>query len=106
MSEIKLKNRIVLFTVIICIISISSVSILNYAISIRKLEANVDTQVKLEGETIGSEIDKWLSIQKKALDEVIENMISGENFDKEFSKNYLKNAMDRNPGNLYYIAFS
>ena len=86
MGKIKLKSRLILFTVLICILSIVSVSLINYNISIKGLERDVNIQVGLEGKNITKDIDKWVGLQKKALDEVIENMVMGNNFEKEFTK--------------------
>ena len=98
----KLRNRIVLFTVIICIASILSVTLINYQVSIKDLERSINDQIELEGEKITSEIDSWLRVQTKALDEVIGSMVVVDNFEKEYADNYLNKAKERNPGNDYY----
>lgn len=102
----KLKSKLILFTILICIISILSVSIINYVVAIDELKVEVDE--KLEAEVIGiaKDIDKWMSLQKDSLYEIIENMVVMDNYEYDFAYNYLKEASSRNPGNAYYIAFS
>ena len=102
----KLKSKLILFTILICIISILSISIINYVVAIDELKVEVDE--KLEAEVIGiaKDIDKWMSLQKDSLYEIIENMVVMDNYEYDFAYNYLKEASSRNPGNAYYIAFS
>lgn len=102
----KLKTKVVLFTVLVCIVSILSVSTINYMVSIKKLEAEVNNKVQLEATGIAKDIDKWMALQKDSIHEVIEDMIVNNNFEYKFVYNYLKKAGERNPGNEYYIAFS
>lgn len=96
----------ILFTLLVSIISIISISTVNYIISIKQLEREVNQKVQLDTNVIAKDIDKWMGLQKKALFEVLEGMIVTNNFKQEYGSNYLKKAMERNPGNLYYIAFS
>lgn len=102
----KLKNKMILFTVLVCILSILSISIINYMVSIKKLESEVGEKVQLEATSIAKDIDKWMAIQKDSLYEVIESMVINNNFEYDFAYNYLKEASERNPGNLYCMAFS
>lgn len=60
----KLKTKVVLFTVLVCIVSILSVSTINYMVSIKKLEAEVNNKVQLEATGIAKDIDKWMALQK------------------------------------------
>ncbi|MGN9165168.1 methyl-accepting chemotaxis protein [Tissierellaceae bacterium HCP3S3_D8] len=101
----KLKNKIILLTVLVCIISILSISIVNYGISIKKLEEEVDEKIQLEAMGIAKDIDKWMGVQKEALSEVIEGMIVADNFEYDYACNYLKEANKRRDGNFHFIAF-
>lgn len=102
----KLKNRIVLFTVIICLISIVSMSVLNYALSIKTLEEEVNEKIVNETISVSNELDSWLKNQKISMDELIGGMIVSDNFETEYAANYLKAANDRTEGANYYMAFS
>ena len=96
----------ILFTVLVCIVSILSISTINYIFSIRNLEKEVNEKVQSEVMGISKDIDKWMAIQKDSLYEVIESMVINNNFEYDFAYNYLKEASERNPGNLYCMAFS
>ena len=102
----KLKTKIVLFTVLVCIVSVLSVSTINYMVSIKKLETEVNNKVQLEATGIAKDIDKWMALQKDSIHEVIEDMIASNNFEYDFMSNYLKAADKRNAGNAYFVAFS
>ena len=102
----KLKSKMILFTVLVCIMSILSISTINYIISIKKLEEEVSNRVQLETVGVAKDIDKWMALQKDSLHEVIESMIVSNDFEYNKACNYLKLASERNPGNLYFISFS
>ena len=102
----KLKSKMILFTVLVCIMSILSISTINYIISIKKLEEEVSNKVQLEVVGVAKDIDKWMALQKDSLHEVIESMIVSNDFEYNKACNYLKLASERNPGNLYFISFS
>lgn len=102
----KLKNKVIIFTVLICIVSILSVSMINYMVSIRRLKEDENKKVQLEAEGLAKDIDKWIALQKNSLNEVIEGMLVANNFEYEYGCDYLKKASERNPGNLYFISFS
>lgn len=106
MIYVKLKSKIILFTVLICIISILSISTINYVVSIKRLEKEVNEKVQIETMNIAKDIDKWMALQKNSLREVIEGMLVANNFEYDYGCNYLKNASERNPGNLYFMSFS
>lgn len=101
----KLKNKIILFTVLVCIVSVLSISAINYNIAIKELEEEVNQKVQLEALGIAKDIDKWMGIQKEALSELIEGMVVANNFEYDYACDYLKEANKRADGNFYYIAF-
>ena len=72
----KLKTRIILFTTLICIISILSITIINYNMSIKNLEKEVSNRSQLENILISKDIDKWAALQKDSLDEIMEGLSS------------------------------
>ncbi len=102
----KLKNKLVLFTVLVCIVSVLSISTINYMVSIRELEEEVNRNVQLETMVISKEIDKWMGIQKNTLLEILEGMVVGDNFEYEYGCDYIGEANRRNGNNMYYICFS
>ena len=98
----KLKNKIVLFTTMVCIISILFVSGVNYFFAITKLEDEINRKVEIEAEKISMDIDSWISTQKTVLSELINNMVTFDDFEHENVCDFLKAATERNPGNFYY----
>lgn len=106
MLIIKLKNRVVFLTALVCIISILSISLINHQVAIKGLEEEVNNRVQLETDNISKDIDKWIAVQKGSLKEIIEGMIAGNNFEYEYGCDYLKAAVARNPGTHYYMSFS
>ncbi|MGN9165169.1 methyl-accepting chemotaxis protein [Tissierellaceae bacterium HCP3S3_D8] len=102
----KLRSKIILFTVLVCVISILSISLVNYRISIKRLETEVDDRIQYETISIAKDIDAWVGSEKKALSEIIEGMIVADNFEYEYGCNYMKEANKRNGENVYYISFT
>lgn len=101
----KLKNKVMVFAALICIISILSISMINYMVSIRKLEQEVNDKVQLKATNTSKDIDKWMALQKRSLSEIIDGMLVADNFEYEYACDYLKKATERNPGNFYFISF-
>ena len=102
----KLKNKLILFTVLVCVASVLSISTINYSIAIKSLEEEVNKKVQLETKIIAKDIDKWMALQKDSLDEILYSMTGANNFEYEYGCNYLKKCSERNSGNTYYLSFS
>lgn len=102
----KLKTKVVLLVVLVCIASVWSVATINHMVSIKRLRTEVNNKVQLEATGVAKDIDKWMALQKDSLYEVIESMIVSNNFEYDFLHDYLKSADKRNPGNAYSVAFS
>lgn len=102
----KLKGKIVLFTVLICVISILSISTINYVVSIKKLEEEVNKEVQLEAQNIAKDIDKWMSVQKVTLYDVVDNIVYNNNLEYDYLHNYLKKANERHPEKDHFMIFS
>jgi len=102
----KLKSKLVLFSVLICMVSVLSISIINYFLSVRQLEAEINTNGQLETVNIAKDVDKWMALQKDSLEEVLHGFIYNNNYDHDVVKNYFVSKNQINPGNGYYVAFS
>lgn len=102
----KLKGRLILFSVLICIISIFSIAGVNYIISIQQLKVEVDRNIQLETKTIAQEADKWMAIQKDSLEEVVQGIIYNDNYEYNSLHSYLVGKNEINPGNEFYVSFS
>jgi methyl-accepting chemotaxis protein len=100
----KLKNKIILLTTMVCIMSILFISGINYLFAITKLEDEVNNKVQLEAKTMAMEVDSWIAVQKTTLLELIEGMVEADNFDYDHTCDFLAAAKVRNPGNHFYAA--
>ena len=102
----KLKGKVILFTLLICILSVSSISAINYILSIGQIQEDTNEKIQLEALSVAKDIDKWLAAQKSSLGELINGMVTSDNFDNyEESCDYLLAANERNIGNHYYMSF-
>ena len=106
MFIIKLKNRVVFLTTLVCIISILAISLINHQVAIKGLEDEVNNRIQLETNNISKDIDKWIALQKGSLNEIIEGMVVTNNFEYEYGCDFLKEAVARHPGTHYYMSFS
>lgn len=102
----KLKGKIVLFTTLVCIISILSISAINFKVAIGRLEREINEKSQFMVDGIAKDIDKWMALQKDSLYETMEGLIFTNNYEYDFVQGYLGEAIKRNPGNEYFIAFS
>lgn len=102
----KLKNKIISFTLVICIVSIVSMFIINYTSSIGQLKEELDQRVEYQTQSLSKELDSWLAVEKNSVEEIITSMIKTDSFEPEFAKNYLKEISEKNGDNDYYISFS
>ncbi|NLI89925.1 MAG: methyl-accepting chemotaxis protein [Epulopiscium sp.] len=100
----KLRNRITLFTLTISLVSILSISLLNYGLSTRTLEKQLNEKTKADVKNVAQEIDKWLIMEKSYLNEFIEGMIEADNFEINYSRSFLDAAANRNDTS-YFIYF-
>lgn len=102
----KLKGRLVLFTMLICIVSILAIAGVNYIVSIQSLKVEVNKSIQLETETIAQDSDKWMALQKDSLEESLQGLIYNNIYEYDPVCNYLIGKNDLNPGNDYFIVFS
>ncbi|MBE6082558.1 MAG: methyl-accepting chemotaxis protein [Tissierellaceae bacterium] len=106
LSRFNIKSRIVLFTCIICILSILSMYFINqYFVSDRLLE-EINKNARGAAKDAVQEIDSWLSMQKVSFNNVLNSILYNNNFDKDYLHKYLKLQMDLNKGTDYYIGFA
>ena len=101
----KLRGKLLLFTTIICIVSVLLTSFINYSISIKRIENEVNQNVQLEATNISKEIDKWTGLQKNILNESLNSLMFNNNWDGEYLAEYMKSVRKNNPGNDYYVGF-
>lgn len=102
----RLKGKLLIFTTTICIISIFLISIINYSISIKKLEGEINEKVILEAHNTAQEIDKWIGLQKNTLGSVLDGILYNDNHEVEYMRGFMTKVTEDNPGNTYYITYS
>lgn len=102
----KLKGKLILFSALICIVSVVSISAVNYFLSIKELESEIHVNHQLETTIIAQDIDKWVALQKDSLEEVLYNLLYTGNYETDFVHHFFVEKNKINPGNGYYIAFS
>lgn len=101
----KLKNKLILFTILVSLVSVAAISGVNYIISIQGLEDEVNQNVQLRTDSIANEIDKWIGNKKTLFSELLNGMLVTNNFEYDYAADFIQAANNRNPGNTYFIPF-
>lgn len=101
----KLKSKLILFTIAICIVSVLSIFIINYSIAIKKFEESINMYVDLQADDIAQDMDKWLDMQKNSLDSMLEVIIHNNNHEEFYMKGLMKKITSNNPDNFYYVGY-
>lgn len=101
----KLKRKLILFTIAICIVSVLSIFIINYSIAIKKFEESINMYVDLQADDIAQDMDKWLDLQKNSLDSMLEVIIHNNNHEEFYMKDLMKKITSNNPDNFYYVGY-
>lgn len=99
----KIKSKIILAMVVICIISILSMILINYNLSIKKLEDEINDRVQGIATSTAQEIDKWMAIQKQSLERIASSLVYNDNYDYEYVFRFLESQIEQNNGNAYYM---
>ncbi len=99
----KIKTKLILFTLMISIVSIISVSVINYAVSIRELEKEVNTNTKSIAALTAQKLNQWTALQKDSLEETLNSIMYNDNYEHEYLYRFLESQSKKNPGNAYYI---
>ncbi len=102
----KLKGKLLMFTTSICIISILLISIINYSVSIKKLEEEINENVILEAHHTAQEVDGWIALQKNTLGSILNLILYNDNHEADYMRGVMTKITADNPGNTYYITYS
>ena len=98
-----LRNKLIIFAVVICLVSILAISIVNYQISLKGLENQVNQNAQLRANGIAKEINNWISYNKTVLLELLGGIIEANNFDYDYVCDYLQSANERNQGMVFFM---
>ncbi|HSH35712.1 cache domain-containing protein [Schnuerera sp.] len=101
----KIKAKIVLFTCVLCILSIFLVSLVNYYFTAKELLNEIEENAKNTAKITAREIDQWLSIQKNSLKEIGDALIYNDEFEFDYVHKYLEKQGETNGENVYYLGF-
>ena len=102
----KLKGKLLLFTTIICIVSVLAISVINYSLSIVKLKEVENQRVELQAQKTAQEMDKWLELQKNILDRTLDGILYNDNHEADYIIGLMTELTSKYPDNLYYIGYS
>lgn len=102
----KLRGKLLLFSVIICIVSVLLISVINYSLSITKLKEVENQRVELQAQRTAQEMDKWLALQKNILDIALQGILHNDNHDPNHMIGLMTELTKKYPDNLYYIGYS
>ena len=101
----RLKQRLILFTSSIAIISVLLISVINYTVTTRRLEETVDDVSQMQSSDVALSTQMWLSEQTNAVGEILNGIIYTDNHDGKYLHGLLKEGDANHPGNGYYIAY-
>lgn len=101
----KLKGRLIIFAILISLLGIFTISSVNYFISIRKYEEQVDRSVGLESIAISQEIDKWIGKEKTAFIDVLDGLVNYEETDRHSLYKYLNRKNQLHSGSEFYAGY-
>lgn len=101
-----IKQKILIFTILLSIIGAFSTSLIGYQVYGVELQKTIEKKVYSEIQYLTKDIDYWLETEKHNLNEIIENLLTLDNFDdRKFVLKYLDSAAERNIIDEYYIAY-
>lgn len=100
----KLKGKLLLFTILICITSILLVSVINYSIAIKRLENEINEKIMLQADNTAQEMDSWLGLQKEKINSLVDMIVFTNSSDNAYLRGIMTTSTDNNPGNTYYLA--
>lgn len=98
----KIKSKVTLSMVFICILSIVAVGIVNYRVAIKNLREKVYDEIKVTALNTSKDIDKWLALEKNTLSKLANSIIYNSNFQYDYILNYLSPERAKT-GYEYYV---
>jgi len=98
----KIKSKITLSMVFICIISIVAVGIVNYRVAIKNLREKLYEEIQITASNTSKDIDKWLALEKNTLSKLAISVAYNNNFQYDYILNYLSQER-ANTGYEYYV---
>lgn len=100
----KIKHKISLVAIIMCIVCVGTMWGLNNFISLRYLEDTIQDKVIAEVKLKANDINAWILKEKQNLEIVAERVILAENYENDTLYKVLEKTDEMGFGNLYYLA--
>lgn len=101
----KLRTKLIIFVVSMCIASVLTFAVINYFVAIKSLEDEITNKIELSAKLVAKNADEWMATQIKAFDEVVGGMIFNDVYERDPLHQYFASRNASNNGNEYYAAF-
>ena len=101
----KLKNKLILFTTGIAVLSVLLISLINYNVAIKKMEESINHVVELEADKTAKDLDKWLVLEESNLNQILQGILVTNDYEADYLKKVLKGAFDNSNKTEHYIGF-
>lgn len=102
----KLKTKLFLLSALICVISVFSLSFINYFLSIERLKEAENQRAQMQAQVVAQRMDKWITIQEDILEGALNAVLYNDNHTAEYMVGFLTEVTNKNDGNLYYVGYS
>ena len=100
-----LRKRLILFTSSIAIVSVLLISIINYTVTVSRLEEAIDDVSQMQASDVALDTEMWLNLQTNTLDEMLSGILYNGNHDGRHLHGLLEKGDKDHPGNSYYIGY-
>ena len=100
-----IRLRVILFTVLVCIVSVSSLGLVVNKVLVTELEDTLADKVQIDIKSITKDIDAWFLEQGLLLETVAAIIEELEIFDSVKIQDYLSRSNVKNVGNSYCVGF-
>ena len=99
----RIRGKIVLNTIGICIIAVMVTVIIGYRMLMKIYQQAIDEKKQRDTELIAERIDSWIMMQSDALEQNGNALVALDIFEEKQTNAYLKSLNERNAGNNYAI---
>jgi methyl-accepting chemotaxis protein len=95
-----IRNQIITLVVLICIISLTISSAISYYLSNRTMTAEVTNKLQIASQKYAEEVNGWLQLQGKSVEEIGDSILFNDNYDHEYLLDYLTNRTETNQNSI------
>lgn len=98
-----LRRKTIFFTVLLCLISVISVSLVNYQITTKELSRTLNDKMLLKTKNVSLAIDKWAGIEKAELLQLANILDSTKDWSYENILSILQASKHEDSNLIYYL---